>query len=140
MRRTELLCQPAPFQLWEDYRAGLYARLPHTEQAVRASYALLTAPDRFLAAARAMVQGWPVTSCTHLADRGRGRRAWIGQATCCHHHGANQAATTEAWGRMSQTAHQHANQAALMLLIDWEDAHTTGGLLASRGAWCRSAT
>jgi hypothetical protein len=113
-----------PWSNWEDYAAGLYEHRFYMGQ-VQASVKLLSDPDEFAAAAREMVREWP-----HAADHNlhlpSGRRAWIGQAACCYHHGATAEETAGAWGRLSNQVQRRANAIASIIAKDYLDGRGPG--------------
>lgn len=114
-------CTVKPWTYWEDYPQGLWTTDQTWEtDTVNLSRVLLCDPDMFFAAANLMIEEWSISACAHLSERGRGRRAWVGQATCCHRHGASGWATREAWSQMTITQRTIANDVALMAILDWE--------------------
>jgi hypothetical protein len=106
-----------PWSNWEDYKAGLYEHRFYMGQ-VQASVKLLSDPDQFAEAAREMVREWP-HAAAHNLNLPSGRRAWIGQATCCYHHGATASETASAWGRLSNEAQRRANKIASAVTDDY---------------------
>lgn len=130
MRNDILLCSPRPWTEWEDLPAGLWAERELCPSRVDQSMRLLSAPHMFEQAARVMINTWPISACAHLSDRRRGRRAWIGQATCCFSHGANRWETIEAWNSMGRTVREAANMTALQVILLWERTAERGCQLA----------
>lgn len=106
-----------PIEAWEDYRAGMYGTTV-TPGHVRWSRQLLCEPDRFYDTAMEMVRTWLV-SATHNVDYlWTGRRAWIGQASCCYAFGSTSAATCQAWGSMTATQQRRANAVADQVIAE----------------------
>lgn len=98
----------------------MYSREPVRPEMTRLSIAVLSDTEQFKAYAIEMLGAWPESACAHLCDPGRGRRAWVGQATCCFVHGATVAETCEAWVLMPRVAQIAANDAALQAILIWE--------------------
>ena len=126
----ELLCAPRPWQEWEDVPAGMWTDRPVEPLQVEGSRAVLSHAAGFEALACRMIAEWPVSACAHLSDRRRGRRAWVGQATCCWSHGATRWETIEAWMAMPRALRDAANDAALNVILWWEDEARKGAQLA----------
>lgn len=120
-----------PWDEWEDYAAGMYEPTVRDET-VQLSAQLLSNPDAFMEAAREMLREWPNAARHNQQHMWSGRNAWLGQATCCYSHGATGAETREAWGTMTNTAQNAANDVAMTVRKSWEkglqDAQTLPGL------------
>ena len=114
-----------PWDSWEDYAAGLYRHRPCTRGVwVQESVKLLSAADEFGEVAREMIHAWPNAAAHNLNLNLRaGRQAWIGQATCCYHHGATAEETAAAWGRLSNRTQSRANRIAATVA----DEYLNGG-------------
>jgi hypothetical protein len=112
-----------PYTRWEDHRAGMYQPTAGDVRTPAAlSEDLLSDPDRFEWAARAMVAAWPIAAEHNLTNTEQNRRAWVGQAACCYRHGAHQDATKLAWWRLSTATQEAANAVAERVVFDWEQA------------------
>ena len=99
-----------PWDNWEDYAAGLYQHrlIPGR---VQESVRLLSDPARFEEAGWEMICAWPNAAEHNLYLRSS-RRSWIGQATCCYHHGATMEETCAAWGQLANETQNRANRIA----------------------------
>lgn len=123
------LTMTRPWDDWEDYAAGMY-QSHLVAGRVQESVRLLSDPDRFEKAAWEMVRAWPHAADHNLYLLETGRRAWIGQATCCHHHGATAEETRAAWGRLSNETQNRANAVATAIVDEylrggrWNSAET----------------
>lgn len=100
-----------PWDSWEDYAAGLYGRTTRGIGPVLDSVKLLSRGGEFAETAREMLREWP-HAAAHNLNLPTGRRAWIGQAACCYHHGATAAETCAAWGRLPNEVQRRANEIA----------------------------
>jgi hypothetical protein len=112
-----------PWDKWEDYAAGMYQhRLRFSLGPVMASVKLLATPDEFAETAREMIRAWPYAAA-HNLNLPSGRRAWIGQASCCYHHDATAEETRSAWGRLPNETQRRANEVASAVI----DEYLSGG-------------
>lgn len=123
---SDLLCSPLSWEHWEDIPAGLWNEDDSRSEMIESSQILLSHPLVFEQTANLMVDAWNVTACAHLSDRRRGRRAWIGQASCCFAHGATRWETIAAWLTLPARTRDLANEAALQVIIRWE-RHAAAG-------------
>lgn len=104
---------------WEDWNAGLYAQhKPDTAQ-VFESRALLCDPDEFIEVAREMVRAWPNSARQNLHHMWSGRRAWLGQASCCYSRGSSAGETRQAWGLMTDADQRTANAVAGIVIEEF---------------------
>jgi len=101
-----------PWADWEDWHAGLYARRLVRAESIVASLALLADADTFLEVGHEMVRTWPHAARHNLDHMWSGRRAWIGQASCCYAHGATADETKQAWGGLANAVQARANAIA----------------------------
>jgi hypothetical protein len=108
-----------PYTAWEDWRAGMW-QVPSggTAEMERAAQ-ILGDPDLFLDAARTMLADWPNAAEQNLTDMAQNRRAWVGQATCCHLAGIAEQATRLAWWTLTAVEQYAANQAADQAITEW---------------------
>lgn len=109
-----------PWADWEDYAAGLYATTTTTPEHVQTAAALLADPETFRETAREMVREWPNAAIHNLRHMWTGRRAWVGQATCCYSNGIPAATTRLAWGTLANDTQRSANQTADLVIAEWE--------------------
>jgi hypothetical protein len=108
-----------PWSEWEDYRGGMYGtemNLTRLDQ----SAALLRDPERFRETAREMLREWPNAARHNLIHMWSGRRAWIGQASCCYSHRATSVTTRHAWGTLTNDEQRAANAVADEVHAEWE--------------------
>jgi hypothetical protein len=109
-----------PYTAWEDWAAGMWQVPVNPTEGMRRSAHILSDPVVFLDAARAMLREWPTAAEQNLTDMARNRRAWIGQATCCHLAGVPEAATRQAWWTLTAEEQLIANQVADKACAEWE--------------------
>lgn len=110
-----------PYTAWEDYQAGMWTDRITPNQVDQAAH-ILSEPDVFLPAARAMVGDWPNAAEQNLTDMSQNRRAWVGQATCCHLANVPEAATRRAWWTLTVPERDDANEVADQVVVEWETA------------------
>lgn len=98
--------------LWECWKKGLYRNGRKDEIKIQKSYVCLQSPQECDSAFKNVVLGWPVSSAVNLSNRSINRQAWIGQASCCFNHGANEEETKIAWFLLTKEEQDRANQIA----------------------------
>lgn len=109
-----------PYTDWEDYKAGMYGISDRVMDERAASIDLLRNAAGLRDAMADAVLAWPIAAEHNLTDTGSNRRAWLGQAACCHAHGATQFATCSAWWELSDDERAAANAAADSVIHQWE--------------------
>lgn len=110
-----------PYTVWEDFQSGMYRAVPvdgYTEAAAR----LLGNPARFHEAATAMLAAWPLAAEHNLTNSDQNRRAWVGQATCCHALTVPEQATRLGWWLLLDAERDAANAVADRVIAAWEAA------------------
>lgn len=111
-----------PYTEWEDWRNGMWRQcVAVTEEMERAAF-ILSQPAIFSNAAREMLRAWPAAAEHNLTNLEQNRRAWIGQATCCHRASVSESATRFAWWTLSPEARDAANAVADHVIAGWEAA------------------
>jgi hypothetical protein len=108
-----------PYTMWEDWQAGLWRAVPvdpYRDTAAR----ILANPDTFYAAAKEMLADWTNAAEHNLTNTDQNRRAWVGQATCCHLANVPESATRFAWWVMMPTERDAANAVADRIIAEWE--------------------
>lgn len=111
-----------PFTAWEDWQNGLWRQcVAVTYEMDRAAF-ILTHPVIFANAAREMLRAWPNAAEHNLTNVEQNRRAWLGQATCCHRAGVAESATRFAWWTLSSAVRDEANATADHVIAAWEAA------------------
>lgn len=119
-----------PYTAWEDWQAGMWQTPVDVTADMERAAQILGDPAVFLDAARIMLREWPAAAEHNLTDMAQNRRAWVGQATCCHLAGVPEQATRLAWWTLTAAEQYAANQAADLALAEWlterESVHTPG--------------
>lgn len=109
------------YDKWECEKAGFYAQKVDgmtADQCREAYRAFLADPDRFRAAANAVIEQWP-NSCEHyLTNFAMNRIAWIGQAAMCYATGVP-SKFCGGFNLLTPEQQSEANQVALDVLNDW---------------------
>lgn len=109
-----------PYTAWEDWQHGMWRQcVVATDEMERAAF-ILSSPEIFANAAREMLRRWPIAAEHNLTNTEQNRRAWLGQATCCHRANAPESATRFAWWMLSQDARDAANAVADHVIAKWE--------------------
>jgi hypothetical protein len=111
-----------PYTEWEDWKAGLWRQCVAVTDDMDRAALILSSPALFANGAREMLRAWPKAAEHNLTNTEQNRRAWLGQATCCHRAGASESATRFAWWTLSTDARDAANAVADRVIADWERA------------------
>jgi hypothetical protein len=123
------------YKKWEDWKNGMYATTPPRKEKIDASRKLLSDQAEFEAGARKMIGEWRFSSEENLSDTSRNRRAWVGQATCSHAHGAAEIETKLAWWQTVKETQDSANETARKVIDSWEKKQTEGRQLCLSLIW-----
>lgn len=114
---------------WEDYHKGMYNSDKARPEMVTKSYVLLANPYKLFCEMVRVSTDWIVSSEFNLSNIASNRRAWLGWASCCNHHGSTDAETRKAWNALDMEQKQKANNVATIVIKSWEK-HYYGGLSA----------
>lgn len=110
-----------PYNVWEDWKAGLYNLTYEDEEGgVRKAKSLLQDLKLFAEVAMDVTFYWEKSSEVNLSNRGRNRRAWIGQASCCYKYGVPEYVTKMAWRLLLPSEQKDANKVADIIIEAWE--------------------
>lgn len=109
-----------PYTAWEDWQAGMWHSPGDVLGEMARSARILRNQAAFLTAAREMLRAWPNSAEQNLTDMSLNRRAWVGQATCCHHAGVPERATRLAWWTLTAAEQAAANQTADLAMAEWQ--------------------
>jgi hypothetical protein len=111
-----------PYKEWEDYLAGMWRKVPSSEEAKYLDEAIRFTGDalEYGSYMLRVAKEWPI-SCEHnLTDISQNRRAWIGHAACCLAIKCPEYLTRQAWGYLSQKQQDEANAQADIAISWWE--------------------
>lgn len=109
-----------PYTAWEDWQAGMWQAPPDVAAEMEQAAQILRTPAVFLDAAQKMLRNWPNAAEHNLTDMAQNRRAWVGQATCCHRAGITEQATRLAWWTLSAIEQYRANLTADRAVAEWQ--------------------
>lgn len=106
---------------WEDLKAGLYeSNKKENHKHVKQSNILLADESKLNTIMRQVTKNWPFATAHNLSNKSSNRKAWLGQAACCLHHGANDDATKKAWNKLTIKEQRAANNIAKQVIQEWE--------------------
>lgn len=103
---------------WEDFQHGMYSPSRDLRR-VEAARGMLVDTEQFRECATEMVRAWPNAATHNLTSIWTGRRAWLGQATCCYSIGASSVDTRQAWGTLTNGEQRAANAVADDVITTW---------------------
>ena len=90
------------------------------KEMVTKSKELLSSKERFSQAIDKLFTDWQKSCLFNLTNDQQNRIAFIGQASCCVNHGANNNETKEAWFLLTDVQRKDANSVARTNLNRWE--------------------
>lgn len=120
-----------PYTQWEDWKCGMYRHIPSSQIAgyVVKSVSLLSDQVRLLSEMSSVCDEWSNSALTHLLGDMQHHRSWLGQAACCHSHGANEECTRLAWCELSQSEQRDANAVADFVYESFLTKHGSSQLM-----------
>lgn len=121
----------------EEFHAGMWriVRGDERKRFIELSAALMRDFDLFSDAMLVATHLWP-KSCEHnLTIEASNRLAYLGHAGCCVNHGAPEESTRAAWHTLSPEEQARANEAARIVLYEWDLSRVERDLFA----WVRDA-
>lgn len=115
------------FEKWEDWKSGFYRTIENKQRDFfRAnSVSLLSNSSELFIEMKRVVCDWKFSSEENLTNLCLNRRAWLGQAACCHGYRTPEDLTREAWGLLSKEQQNQANAIADQVIKFWEKNYTT---------------
>lgn len=105
---------------WEDYHAGMYESGNHRDEKINSSFLLLSTPYDLFVEMVKVSKKWKFAAEFNLSNYTFNRRAWLGWASCCYHHGATDEETRKAWNQLTKEQKQKANRVATIVIETWE--------------------
>jgi hypothetical protein len=113
----------AHYLTWEDVKHGLYSSIAQDHLFEEQSFNLLSNEDALLEAMRLVVTSWPVSTKVNLTNKSRNRRSWLGQASCCLEHGANEQTVKNVWNSLDKEQQDKANKIADKVIKEFEQQY-----------------
>jgi hypothetical protein len=110
----------APYQQWEDYRAGMFSGR-QSDSGMDASVQLLSRVERCRPAMLRVVREWPVATAVNLTNPALNQKAWLGQAACCLSVGSSADETKRAWWSLTEAERLRANACAYEVIAEWQN-------------------
>ncbi len=110
-----------PYQLWEDWRAGMWRRVSPEEESqfVDAAVAFTGNAQLYGSFMFKVVKEWKY-SCEHnLTERSMNRRAWVGHAAACMAIHCPEYLTRRAWWMLTQEQRDAADHQATLAIQAW---------------------
>ena len=88
---------------------------------------LMKEPDVFADSMREALRLWPNSSAHNLSARSKNRRAWLGHAGCFLSTGSPESCTRAGWWKLDHDQQIEANEAADIVITEWENAKNFAG-------------
>jgi hypothetical protein len=104
----------APYNLWEDYKAGMYNTYNIIDKDIKIQNAikLLSNKQEFFQVSMEMVSKWEVSAKVNLTNLNQNRKAWIGAASCMYKYNVPEILTRIAWNSLDKEEQDRANESA----------------------------
>lgn len=114
-----------PYTLWEEYHYGMWRQPSAAETQALLPLAVKFTGDHRLYGKWMMkvLTVWPVSSEHNLTNVSINRKAWVGHAGCCLATGIPEVITRKAWGELSQTQQDKANDMAGKAIAHFEGGY-----------------
>lgn len=111
------------YDKWECFHEGMYRERKGEERAsyVMQSLHLLRNVRQLKMHMDAVVEEWLFSTEVHMTARNSNRRAFLGQAACCHAYHCSESETREAWSYLLPEEAERANEAADSVIKTWEE-------------------
>lgn len=97
---------------WECWKSGLYKKRKSVEEKVFKCRDILQDVNKCDKFFSLVTKEWPNSSKVHLSNRSINRQAWIGHASFCISHGANEDEGILGWHLITKEEQQRANAIA----------------------------
>lgn len=111
------------YNLWEDFKSGLFRPIKKTEQEVyiRLAVDLLRNPNTLYKAMMGVINTWVYASDFNMSNPSRNVQAFLGQAACCYEYRIPEDLTMIAWNRLTETEQESANLIADIVIDEWHE-------------------
>ena len=100
------------YKFWECWKYGLYKTNRKDETIINNCAKILQSVDFCDTAFSNVLVNWPISSKVHLSNKSINRQAWIGHASFCILHGANENEGIAAWWKCTKEQQDRANSIA----------------------------
>ena len=110
---------------WEDFQNGMYTVLSpiNENELIEQSVNLLSNKEYFYNCMQKLIIEWPIATKINLTNQGQNRRAWLGAAACSFNHNCPELLTRTAWGLMTESERNQANQVAEHIINQFESKY-----------------
>lgn len=100
------------FQYWECWKNGLYENNRKDEDKIEKARKILCDVSLCDFHFSNVLSTWPISSKVHLSNKSINRQAWVGHASFCISHGANENEGISAWWKITKEEQIRANAIA----------------------------
>lgn len=110
------------YELWEDYKNGMYHTKNDGNEQVRKEQALIMFKDldTLYKNMKYVSQNWKYASENNLTNPSINYQAWLGQASNCYYTGCSAEETIEVWHMLTQEERDRANGIADKVFMEWK--------------------
>lgn len=107
-------------ELWECWRNDLYKNRKPDNEKIEKSKIILQSVELCDFHFSRVVSCWPNSSKVHLSNKTINRQAWLGHASFCISHGANENEGIMAWHLITENEQHRANAIADFYILKFE--------------------
>lgn len=112
-----------PYEMWEDYKNGMYSRFAISDEHVSKSKILLQDPIAFYNACVLLLSCWPIASAVNMTNKDQNRRAWLGAAACSYMYKCTEKSVRQAWHLLTEEEQKAANSVADRVIYQYEQSN-----------------
>lgn len=111
------------YELWEDFKNGLYHTKNDGNEKIRKEQAIIMFKDLELLYKNMMYVAyeWKYASETNLTNPSINYQAWLGQASNNYYTGCSDTETIEVWHMLTDEERQKANEVADKVFDKWQN-------------------
>jgi len=117
-----MIQQYVPYWEWEDWKNGMWRKLPKDEETEMLEKAVEFTGDhiKYGKAMRVVVKEWPRTMLNSLTNKGINRRAFLGHCACSLEFKCPEYITRMAWKRLTDMQRYMADKVAQQVIDEYE--------------------
>lgn len=111
------------YELWEDYKNGMYHTKIDGNEKIRKEQALILFKDldKLYENMKYVSFNWKYASETNLTNPSVNYQAWLGQASNCYYTGCSDEETIEVWHLLTDEEREKANNVADKVFEEWSN-------------------
>ena len=114
-----------PYWTWEEWKNGMYSTPSGNEEGlISVCIEFMSDPVEFSTAMQLVSEHWVNTMEHNLTNTHRNRKSFLGHCACSYAIDCPEKATRKAWKQLTEAQRNQANEAAQLIIDEWELIHT----------------